>query len=124
VTGGDRRHTRQVSAVALIALTVETGITTLGSATGSWRLLLSTAFVLLAPGWAVAAYLRSARQSLVWTVAAGAGLSIGILVAQTMVIAHSWHPRVALLGLVAATLPVLLHQAWRAGLGGPAGGRS
>ncbi|MGH7747415.1 MAG: hypothetical protein ACREQ5_22050, partial [Candidatus Dormibacteria bacterium] len=74
------------------------------------RLYLTLAFVVLAPGWALAAYLRTDQPALIWSAAVSLGIAVGILVAQTMVSAGLWYPRGALLGLTGLTLATLLHH--------------
>ena len=69
------------------------------------------AFVLAAPGWAIASYLRITQPALLWSVTSGLGLALGILVAQVMVSTGYWHPQGAMLGFEALTLVALLHHA-------------
>jgi hypothetical protein len=112
MSGAERQ--RRMSAAALIALTIATLLVELVGATGNWRLILTTAFVVLAPGWAITAYLRSAPASFRWSVGIGIGIAIGMLLGQTMVLLGAWHPlgAVAVLGLL--TLVPLVHHLLRA----------
>ncbi len=105
---------RRASAAVLIALTVATLLVQLTGATGNWRLVLTTAFVVLAPGWSITAYLRSASASFRWSVGIGVSIAIGILLGQTMILLNAWHPlgAVAILGVL--TLVPLVHHLLRA----------
>lgn len=107
MTGAGRRET----AIGLALLTLVAG--TLTAAQAGAPLLLTVAFVLAAPGWAIASYLRITQPALLWSLAAALGISLGILIAQVMVTTGHWHPEAAMLGFEAATLAALLPQAAR-----------
>jgi uncharacterized membrane protein len=112
MTGAERQ--RRLSAAGLIVLTVATLLVELIGATGNWRLILTTAFVVLAPGWSITAYLRSAPASFRWSVGIGISIAIGMLLGQTMVLLNAWHPLAALAVLGLLTLVPLTHHLLRA----------
>ncbi len=101
---------RKGTACGLALLTLAAGTLTAAQVDTPLRLYLTVAFVLLAPGWAVASRLRMAQPALLWSVTCGLGLALGILVAQVMVEAGYWHPWGAMLGFEALTLAVLVHH--------------
>ncbi|HEY4460038.1 MAG TPA: hypothetical protein VGN81_37350, partial [Pseudonocardiaceae bacterium] len=105
---------RRVTAALLIALTLATLIAELVGVGGNWRLILTTAFVLLAPGWAITAYLRSAPLSFRWGVGIALGVGIGMIAGQTMVVLHGWHPLTAMFVIGVLTLAGLVHHLMRA----------
>jgi hypothetical protein len=105
---------RRVTATLLIALSLAVLVAELVGVGGNWRLVLTTAFVLLAPGWAITAYLRSAPLSLRWGVGIALGIAIGMIAGQTMVVLHAWHPLTAMFVLGVLTLAPLLHHLLRA----------
>jgi uncharacterized membrane protein len=102
--------TRQAVAATLILLTLLTGVLTAADIHTSLRLWITLAFVVLAPGWALAAYLPVAEPALTWSVAVSLGIALGILVAQTMVSAGVWYPTGALLILAGLTCAALVHH--------------
>jgi hypothetical protein len=107
-------HQRRITAALLIALTLATLIAELVGAGGNWRLILTTAFVLLAPGWSITAYLRSAALSFRWSVGIALGIAIGMIAGQTMLVLHAWHPLTAVFVIGVLTLAVLTHHLLRA----------
>ncbi|MGH3494037.1 MAG: hypothetical protein ACRDRL_04830 [Sciscionella sp.] len=110
ITTALRERSRQLTALALALLTVLNGVfTTIGVHTPI-RLYVTVAFLLLAPGWALAAFLRDAGPALVWSVAVCLGLAVGILLAQTMVTATFFKPALAMLALDGLTLGLLLYH--------------
>lgn len=92
----------RATAVGLLALTAATGVVMVVDA-GIAGVLITTAFLLCAPGWAVASRMRMDAPSAVWTVSAGIGIALGVLVAAAMVMADSWQPTAAMAVLTAAT---------------------
>jgi hypothetical protein len=109
-----RQQQRRVTAALLIALTLATLIAELVGAGGNWRLILTTAFVLLAPGWSITAYLRSAPLSFRWAVGVALGIAIGMIAGQTMLALHAWHPATTVFVLGVLTLLPLVHHLLRA----------
>jgi hypothetical protein len=104
---------RQRTAGGLALLTLVTAALTVAQVHAG-VLYLTIAFVLTAPGWALASYLRITPPGLAWAVAAALGLAMAILVAQVMVTAGYWHPRGAMLAFEALTLAALLPRVVRA----------
>ena len=105
---------RQRTAGGLALLTLVTAALTVAQAPARVLLYLTIAFVLTAPGWALACYLRITPPGLAWAVAVALGLAMAILVAQVMVTAGFWHPRGAMLAVEALTLAALLPRVVRA----------
>jgi len=103
----------RAAAAALFVLTLATLAAGLTGATGTWRLVLTTAFAITAPGFAVLAYARSASPAFIWSVGIAVSIAIGIILAQTLLLLRFWHPAVALAVLGLFTLPVLAHHVWR-----------
>ncbi len=101
----------RATAGGLALLTLVTGVLTAARVDTPVLLYLTVAFVLTAPGWKVAAWLRIGQPALAWSVACGLGLALGIVAAQVMVSAGWWHPWAAMLGLQAVTLAALVHRA-------------
>jgi hypothetical protein len=102
---------RPGTAGGLALLTLATGSLTAVQVHAPFLLYLTVAFILLAPGWAIASHLRITQPALLWSVASGLGLALGILLAQVMISAGYWHPWGAMLGFEALTLAALAHQA-------------
>lgn len=105
---------RRVTSALLIALTLATLIAELVGAGGNWRLILTTAFMVLAPGWSITAYLRSAPLSFRWAVGVALGIAIGMIAGQTMLVLHAWHPLTVVFVLGVLTLAPLTHHLLRA----------
>ncbi|HEY2700374.1 MAG TPA: hypothetical protein VGJ45_33280 [Pseudonocardiaceae bacterium] len=105
---------RRITAALLIALTLATIVAELVGVGGNWRLILTTAFVLLAPGWAITAYLRSAPLSFRWGVGIALGIGIGMIAGQGMIVLHAWHPATAVFVIGLLTLAGLVHHLMRA----------
>jgi hypothetical protein len=105
---------RKLTAALLIALTLATLVAELVGAGGNWRLILTTGFVVLAPGWSITAYLRSAALSFRWSVGIALGIAIGMIAGQTMIVLHAWHPLTAVFVLGLLTLVPLVHHLLRA----------
>ena len=105
---------RRITAALLIALTLATLIAELVGVGGNWRLILTTAFELLAPGWAITAYLRSAPLSFRWAVGIALGVGIGMIAGQGMVVLHWWHPLTAIFVIGVLSLAGLVHHFLRA----------
>ncbi len=102
--------TRQVVAATLALLTLLTGVLTAADFHTPLRLWITLAFVVLAPGWALAAYFPAAEPALTWSVAVSLSIALGILVAQTMVSVGVWYPTGALLVLVGLTFAALVNH--------------
>jgi hypothetical protein len=88
---------------ALIVLNVHTPVRT-------FAVLL---FVGAAPGWALISYVNVRHLSVTWISAVGLSLSVGLVVAQMLVLTHAWHPEAAVLGMVLATAVLLVHHVVR-----------
>lgn len=104
---------RQVMAGVLLALSVLTAALTVLDVPTPGRLYLTVAFVVLAPGWALTAYLRVDTPAMVWSVSVSLGVSVAIILAQTMVSARFWHPWAAMVLLELLTIGLLSHHLLR-----------
>lgn len=102
--------TRRAVAAVLALLSLVTGELIAAHVTSPVRLYITVAFVVLAPGWALAAYLRTDQQALIWSAAVSMGIALTMLVAQIMVSAGFWHPEGGLLVLAGLTFMTLVHH--------------
>jgi len=80
-------------------------------AVGELRFLVTTAFLILGPGWAAAGFLRRAPAAHVWLLTIGVGVSTTLLVGQIMVTTGFWRPDLALYAMTVASIPFLLRHA-------------
>ncbi|MEV6902809.1 hypothetical protein [Amycolatopsis sp. NPDC051372] len=101
---------RRAVAAVLLGLTATVLLLAAFRVTSEVRLYLDVAFVLLAPGWAVAVHVRLATHALEWITAIAIGVSGTLLLAQVMVSTHWWHPTVGFVVIAAATFLALLWQ--------------
>lgn len=85
------------------------GIT--GGVAGDARFVVTTAFLVLGPGWAAAGFLRRAPAAHVWMLTVGVGVSTTLLISQIMVSTGGWRPAVALYLLTLVSVPLLLRHA-------------
>ncbi|WP_236794536.1 DUF1616 domain-containing protein [Amycolatopsis sp. GM8] len=70
-------------------------------------------FVGTAPGWALISYVNVRHLSVTWISAVGLSLSVGLIVAQMLVLTHQWHPEAAVVGMAIATAALLVHHVLR-----------
>ncbi|NMI02304.1 hypothetical protein [Pseudonocardia acidicola] len=82
-----------------------------GGVVGNLRFLVTTAFLLLGPGWAAAGFLRRAPAAHVWLLTIGTGVAATLLVGQIMVSTGWWHPAGALYLMTVISVPFLLRHA-------------
>jgi hypothetical protein len=82
-----------------------------GGALGEVRFFITTAFLILGPGWAAAGFLRRAPAAHVWLLTIGVGVSTTLLVAQIMVTTGWWRTDLALYAITIASVPFLLRHA-------------
>ncbi|NIH80147.1 hypothetical protein [Amycolatopsis viridis] len=75
-------------------------------------------FVLTAPGWALISYVNVRHLSVTWISAVGISLAIALIVAQVLVLTHTWHPEAAVVVLAAITTIPLVHHVLRSRPGG------
>jgi hypothetical protein len=97
-----------VAGVAACAFSV---MNVTGGTLGEVRFLVTTAFLVLGPGWSAAGFLRRAPAAHVWLLTLGVGVSTTLLVGQIMVTAHWWQPTLALYAITVACIPFLLRHA-------------
>lgn len=106
-----RRVVALLLVVAGITACVLSATGTTGGALGEARFLITTAFLVLGPGWAVAGFLRRAPAAHVWLLTVGVGVAATLLVGQLMVSTGAWHPAVALYLVTLVSVPFLLRHA-------------
>jgi len=78
---------------------------------GDLRMVATTAFLLVGPGWAVVGFLRRAPASMTWILAVATSAAFGAVIGLGMVQLRIWQPEAALLLVVALCSPVLLRHA-------------
>ncbi|WP_432845314.1 hypothetical protein ACQPXB_30500 [Amycolatopsis sp. CA-161197] len=101
---------RRAVAALLLGLTVTVLLLAAWEVTSAVRLYVNTAFVLLAPGWAIVVHLRLATRALEWITAIAIGISGTLLVAQVIVSTHWWHPTAGFVAVAVVTSLALLWQ--------------
>jgi hypothetical protein len=94
-----------VAACVLSVLEVTAGVA------GDIRFVVTTAFLILGPGWAAAGFLRRAPAAHVWLLTVGVGVAVTLLIAQIMVSTGAWEPVIALYVVTALSVPFLLRHA-------------
>lgn len=94
-----------VAACALSALAVTGGVV------GDARFFVTTAFLILGPGWAAAGFLRRAPAAHVWLLTVGVGVAVTLLISQIMVSTGVWRPVIALYVITVLSVPFLLRHA-------------
>lgn len=82
-----------------------------GGFVGDLRFYITTAFLILGPGWAAAGFLRRAPAAHVWMLTVGVGVATTLLVAQIMVSTGDWRPAIALYVITVLSVPLLLRHA-------------
>lgn len=107
--------TTTVTAVGLLGLSVALIALAVFKVDSPIRLLVTLAFALTAPGWALVAYLRDRTPAMEWTIATCASIAIVIIASMTMLVLHAWHPVGAMCSLAVVTGGVLVHHIVRAG---------
>lgn len=75
------------------------------------RIVVTTVFLLLGPGWALAAFLTGRSMAERFLLSAATGTAFAILAGQVMVVSGAWHPVALLVGVVLVTVPVLVAHA-------------
>lgn len=83
----------------------------IGGELADFRLIVTTVFLILGPGWSAAGFLRRAPAAHVWLLAVGVGVSVTLLIGQVMVSTHTWQPSIALYLVTLACIPFLLRHA-------------
>lgn len=100
----------RVVAAAMLGVTALAGGLALLDVGGPVRLVVTVAFFLVVPGWAIVAFARpaAALSSTVVAVSVAVSVALDVLVAQTMLLSGGWHPEraFAVLAVVSAALLV------------------
>lgn len=97
-----------VAGVAACAMSV---LNITGGVIGDARMLLTTLFLILGPGWAAAGFLRRAPAAHVWLLTVGVGVAITLLASQIMISTKIWEPAIGLYVITALSVPFLLRHA-------------
>jgi hypothetical protein len=108
------RVARRLIALLLIlagVLACALDLAKVGGSLTDLRLVVTTVFLILGPGWSAAGFLRRAPAAHVWLLAVGVGVSVTLLIGQVMVSTQTWVPSLALYLLTAACVPFLLRHA-------------
>ena len=112
--------TRRVDrgAAGLLLATLAVAVVGLTVPPGTFRLVVTLAFLVCVPGAVLAGYLRlaTATPAVRAIVSVGMGGSLAVVTAVAMLAARWWHPAVAfwiVTGLTASALTVRLVRAWR-----------
>lgn len=84
-----------------------------GSVLYDVRVVVTTVFLILGPGWALAAFLVGRSLGERFLLAAASGLALSILAGQVMVVSGAWHPVGLLHAVALATVPLLVRHAVR-----------
>lgn len=106
-----RRWVALLLVVAGIAACILAVMNLRDGAIGELRFLVTTAFLILGPGWAAAGFLRRAPAAHVWLLTIGVGVSTTLLVGQIMVTTGFWRPEIALYAITVGSIPFLLRHA-------------
>ncbi len=106
-----RRLVALLLVLAGIAACTFSALAVTGGAIGQIRFFVTTAFLILGPGWAAAGFLRRAPAAHVWMLTLGVGVAITLLIGQIMVSTGVWQPAVALYAVTVLSIPFLLRHA-------------
>lgn len=106
-----RRLVAVLLVVAGIVACVFSVLGVTGGLLGDIRFYLTTAFLILGPGWAAAGFLRRAPAAHVWMLTVGVGVAVTLLIGQIMVSTAFWQPALALYAVTALSVPLLLRHA-------------
>jgi hypothetical protein len=104
---------RRITAYCLLGVCFVTALLILIDVHTPIRTLAVLVFLGTAPGWALISYVNVRHQSVTWISAVGLSLSVGLIVAQMLVLTHAWHPEAAVVGLTFATAVLLAHHVLR-----------
>lgn len=106
-----RRVVALLLVVAGVAACAMSALNVTGGAIGDARMLLTTLFLILGPGWAAAGFLRRAPAAHVWLLTVGVGVAITLLASQIMISTKLWEPEIAMYVITALSVPFLLRHA-------------
>ena len=104
---------RRITAYCLLALCAVTVALIAAGFASPIRTVVVLLFVGTVPGWALISYVNVRHMSVTWISAIGLSLSIGIVLAQTLVLTKLWHPEAAVVALAGVTVPLLAHHVVR-----------
>lgn len=117
-TSGELTRARVARRVVALLLVVAGGIAcamsvlnVTGGVAGDARMVLTTLFLILGPGWSAAGFLRRAPAAHVWLLTVGVGVAITLISSEIMVSANLWHPAIALYAITGLSVPFLLRHA-------------
>lgn len=104
---------RRITAYCLLGVCFVTALLIVLNLHTPIRTIAVLLFVGTAPGWALISYVNVRHLSVTWISAVGLSLSVGLIVAQMLVLTHAWHPEAAVIGMVLATAALLVHHVLR-----------
>ncbi|GAB3578903.1 hypothetical protein GCM10027445_46700 [Amycolatopsis endophytica] len=104
---------RRYTAYGLLAVCLMTIVLVWSGVDFALRPLAVLLFVLTAPGWALISYVNVRHLSVTWVSAVGISLSVTLIVAQVLVLTHTWYPEVAIVVLAFVTAIPLAHHVVR-----------
>jgi hypothetical protein len=96
-----------MTALALAADLVLLALTA-ANQSGPLRFCAGLVFVLFVPGWVITRFTRLDWPAAELSIAVGASLAISTVVAQGMLMTHSWHPAIAQVSLALVLVPLLV----------------
>jgi uncharacterized membrane protein len=115
VTGfGEQLRIRRITAYCMLAVCVMTVVSIAADVASPLRTMVILLFVGTVPGWSLISYLNVRHLSVTWISAVGLSISVGVLLAQVLVLTRFWHPEAAVVVLGCACVPVLAHHVVRA----------
>ena len=104
---------RRITAYCLLGVCALTVVLIAVGVVTPLRTVLVLVFLTTAPGWSLISYVNVRHVSVTGISAVGLSVSVGIVVAQGMVLAHAWHPEAAVIALAIATAALLGHHVVR-----------
>ncbi|NKQ52811.1 hypothetical protein HFP15_07945 [Amycolatopsis sp. K13G38] len=104
---------RRITAYCLLGVCALTVVLIMFDLATPLRALVVLVLYTTAPGWALISYVNVRHVSVTWISAVALSISIGIVLAQMMVLTHAWHPESAVVGTAIATGALLAHHVVR-----------
>lgn len=108
---------RRYTACGLLAVCLVTIVLVWSGLDFALRPVAVLVFVLTAPGWALISYVNVRHLSVTWISAVGLSLSITLILAQVLVLTHTWYPEAAVVVLAFVTAIPLAHHVQRSRTG-------
>ena len=109
----EQLRNRRITAYCLLVVCALTILLIMVDVVTPVRTVLVLVFVCTTPGWALISYVNVRHVSVTWISAVGLSISIGIVLAQMLVLTHAWHPELAVVSMAIATGALLVHHVVR-----------